>query len=146
VQKRFCRAVNNFSVISDANIIQNGQFFKKADILKGAGNAQFVDLMRRLPDDLFSCKLNGSFCGAIDAGDEIKERSFTRAVGADDSDQFVWLKDEVEIVNSAQSVKTMGNVFSFKQRQREPPFSFAVKSLPKADHAAEQTFLPHAGP
>jgi hypothetical protein len=66
----------------------------------------------------------------IDAGDQIEDGGFSRAVGADDADLFMRLDCKVEVGDRAKAREAMREFGYFKQRHRGPPFSFDARVFP----------------
>ncbi len=80
LQKRAVPAVMqaDFDVFDDAHILE------KPDILKGSGNAFFVDLDGSLAREILAVQEEGAGCGLVDTGQQVEHGGFARAVGADE--------------------------------------------------------------
>lgn len=67
------------------DIVQNRHVFEQADILKGPGDPQAVNLIGFFADDALPLKADGPFGRGIHTGEQIEHRRLSRAVRADEA-------------------------------------------------------------
>ena len=72
-------------VTTDHDVFQRSHLAKQTDILKGARDADPGDFMWRGGRITLAGQLERAGIGLIQAGDDIEERGFTGAVGADET-------------------------------------------------------------
>jgi hypothetical protein len=66
------------------DIVQNRHPFEKLDILKGARDAQFGDMMRGNTCDVFAFEAYFAFLGRVKSADTVQQTGFAGPVGSDD--------------------------------------------------------------
>src|SRR5262249_50059138 len=108
------KAMTQRTIEADEDIIEHRHFGKQTDILKGAGDAQTIDAKSFSAGDGFSLEQNIAAGGAIDAGNEIECRGFASAVGADQADQFTFIKFKAEFGQSRQAAESNGEIFDLE--------------------------------
>jgi len=70
------------------NIVEDRQFFKEPDILKGSGDAQSGILIGPQAGDISVVKVDATTGGFEDTGKQIKHRGLAGPVRTDQADQF----------------------------------------------------------
>jgi hypothetical protein len=88
---------------------------EEADILKGTGHAEVINPMGGESRDGPAFEKDFSLGRSIDAGEDIKEGSFTCAIGADQTDEFPFLNPQGDISEGGESAKAQRAVFGLKQ-------------------------------
>ena len=72
-----------------AHVVKDGHGRKQADVLERPRDAVGGDLVRLFADDGFAREFDFSAGRSIDAGDEIEDGGFSRAVGADQTTRSI---------------------------------------------------------
>src|SRR5258706_3973682 len=94
------------------------QVAEGAHVLEGAGNAAVDDVPGREPGDVLAVEDDAPGVGAQDLGDQAQQRSFARAVGADQADQLVALELEAHRVHSSQAAEALGDLLDSEEFRR----------------------------
>lgn len=86
-------------------IIQYGQFWEKADILKGTGDAHFADIRGLFAYQVFSVQADSAFGGKIYAGKHVEHGGFSGSVGADKAYQAAFFNLHGQFIYSPQAAE-----------------------------------------
>ena len=78
-------------VLAGHDILDNTHVAEEEYVLEGTGDAQSSPLVGRYVVEPLPSKENVAAGGGIDAGDEVKQRSLPRPIGADDRRDSVGL-------------------------------------------------------
>src|SRR5687768_567236 len=92
----------------DADIVEDGQRRKQANVLKGPRDAVLGDVVRTLADDGVTVEFDRAFGRLIDAGHQIEDGGFTRAIRTDQPDEFIWTDGKIKIRDGGQSAEANG--------------------------------------
>ena len=86
--------------------------FEQFDVLEGAGDAQAGDFMGCDARQGLALKQDLTLGRGVDAADQVEDRGFARAVGADQGEDFTLAHLEADLVDGQQAAKTNGQVAS----------------------------------
>ena len=87
------------------DIVLHRHGIEQTDVLKGSGNACLVDLHGVHAMGVLAVQQDGSLGGLIHLGQQVKNRGFSRAVGADEAGNLRPADGQVEIVHGLQAAK-----------------------------------------
>ena len=96
-----------------ADVVQDAQVFKEADILKGPGDAGRGDAVGGPGADVLALKENPPLGDAKDPGDEIEDGGLAGAVGADEAHQLPFLHLQGKIGDGLEAAEMVGEVDDF---------------------------------
>jgi len=86
---------------AQAHVVQNAQFLKKPDVLKGAGNTRSADAVAGPAGDVLTLKFYAPPADLEQTGDQVEDGGLPRAVGADEARQFACFHLQGEIGDRA---------------------------------------------
>ena len=101
-------------VAADQQVLQHGGVLEQLDVLKGAGNAQPRDLVRRLLGQaqgaLWPGVVDHARGGRVDAADQVEHGGLASAVGADQGEDLAALDVEADLVHGQHAAKAHAQV------------------------------------
>ncbi|MNP49471.1 hypothetical protein D3C76_1436560 [compost metagenome] len=77
-------------------VLEHGHFHERVRDLVGTANALLAALEHRFSGDVAALEMNRAFVRRHATGDQVEQRAFTRAVGADDAQCFSGLQGQVD--------------------------------------------------
>jgi hypothetical protein len=92
-------------VAGHPDIIKDGERTEEADVLEGAGDAALDNLVDPQPGQRPAGKGHVALGGRVDAGDEVEDRGFAGAIGADKAAKLAFIDGEVHGVDSNEAAK-----------------------------------------
>ncbi len=92
-------------MLRDFDIVENGKILEETNVLERASDASLGDRMGPQSKRRFSRDLNTPCGRTIDAGEDIEHGRLSRAVRADQADEFAGKKREGEVVDRPQAAK-----------------------------------------
>src|SRR5699024_2212144 len=92
------KAVFDFVVETDLDIVQHAQLFKQADVLEGARDPHLIELIGFEPLGDHTVDHNAAAGRRIDIGQQVKDSGFSRAVRADQAGDFGAADQQVKVV------------------------------------------------
>ena len=112
------------------DVLDDSHLFEQADVLERAGNARMDDLMRFFAVHPLTAEVERTLSGFVDAGNEVENRRFARAVGADEPDQFGLANFHVEVIHSLQAAELDAEMLYFQYRFCHNGFTLLSRLLP----------------
>ena len=92
-------------------IVDHREIVKSGGQLKGPHHPHVNTLFWRHVGDVSPLIQNGPLIGLVIPGDEVEERRLPSSIGSDNTGHLVFTKDVVDVVNSDQFAKSLGDVF-----------------------------------
>ena len=89
--------------------------------LKGAGDAALADPRHREPGHRFAGKPHAALCRLDHPGDQVEQRRFAGAVGADDGAHLAFLDPHRHMVDRDEAAEAAGQLIEFEQRHDRVP-------------------------
>ncbi|MPM92334.1 hypothetical protein SDC9_139469 [bioreactor metagenome] len=114
-------AVSGLGVEGAQHVFHHRQPTEEADVLEGAPDARRRDLVLLQPGNVPAAQEHLPFIGGVDSGDDVKDRRFAGAVGANDAVDFPRLRLQAEILNRLDAAKAFINTLYLKQRHYSCP-------------------------
>ena len=97
------------------HIIQHRHLRKQANILEGPPKSQSRNFMGRQIGDFFSIEENAALRRRVQAGNNIEQCRFARAVGANDADDLALIYMQSNVSKCGQTAELLGNIFNREQ-------------------------------
>ena len=119
-------AVPEVHVAGGAHVVENAQRTEEADVLKRARDAAGGNAIGTVTDDGFSGESDLAGGRPINAGDQIEDRRFPRAIGSDEADEFALADGERKIRNAPQPSKLHGHRVQLQQGRGHVFFRFRL--------------------
>ena len=99
---------------SGLDVLYDRHFFEQADVLERPGNARVDDLMRLFSVHPLTAEIERALGRLVNAGNQVKDRCFACAVGADEADQFGLADLHVEVIHSFQAAELDTQMLGFQ--------------------------------
>src|SRR6185437_9369308 len=97
------------------DIVEHARFFQQAHVLKGAGDAEPRDLVRRQFVDRAIVKRDAAGSELQQAGDEVDDRGLPGAVRADQPGDAARPRGHGEVLHGKYTTETAGYIIETKQ-------------------------------
>ena len=110
-------AVGHLVVKADAHIVLHAHVAKEADVLEGAGHAQFVGLHGVHAGGVLAVDHDGAGGGLVDLGQQVEHRGLARAVGADEAGDLGLADGEVEVLHGLEAAELDAQMPRFQHGQ-----------------------------
>ena len=141
VQTRLGEGIANAVAETETDIVKHAHLAEQADILKRAGNAELVDLNRRLAVEADPVERDGARGGLVNAGQHVEDRRLAGTVRSDQTVQLPLFNGEIEAVDRLESAEPDGQILGFQQcHYASPPACF----LPVFARIESRSFAPIA--
>ena len=95
------------------HVLDGAHVHADLQVLKGARHAPAGQLIRRFAGDGFAIEQNASGGGCVNAGDQVEQRGFTCAVGANHRIHNSCVDGKADVLHRLDTTKVDGQVFDF---------------------------------
>ena len=93
---------------TDEQVLQHRGVFKQFDVLEGAGNAHGGHGMRRHIAQTLAQEIQMAGRGGVDAADQVEDRGFACAIGADECEHLALAHIEAHAIDRQHAAKANG--------------------------------------
>ncbi|SQI29619.1 Uncharacterised protein [Serratia plymuthica] len=113
-------------MLGDQQVLDHRHFAEQPHMLESAHHAHAGNRLTRQPFQMAIAQFDGAASGAVEAGQAVKHRGFSRAVRADQRNNFAFVQLKRHVIHRQQAAETHRQPFNFQQRLR----AHACSSLP----------------